>query len=114
MPLYTYKCPECGEVCTEFNTIAERHKGPKCENHSGFHPRMTLRITGTQIQAQILGAGTYSGYRCPITDEYVTSRKRRREIMKEHNLVEAGDSSPEQRQRKSRVLDATNGSMKRD
>lgn len=107
LPLYTYRC-QCGIEQTEFNTIENRHKGPEC------HGRMELKITGTQIQAQILGGGTYQGYRCPVTNEWVTSRKRRRDIMKKHDLVEVGDASSQQRERKARVLEATNGSMTSD
>jgi len=36
----------------------------------------------------ILGGGNWHGYECPVTGEFVTSRKRRREIMRQHNLAE--------------------------
>lgn len=45
------------------------------------------------IQAQILGGGDCPGYQCPITNEFVTSRRRRREIMKENHVVESGDGA---------------------
>lgn len=108
MPLYTYKCPGCGEVFTEFNTVADRHKGPQCCEAT------QLKITATQIQAQILGGGSHQGYLCPVSGEWVTSRARRREIMKEHDLIEAGDTSSRQRERKARVMEATKGSMTSD
>lgn len=68
-----------------------------------------MKIEAPQVQAQILGGGSYPGYRCPITGEFVTSRKRRRDIMAEHNVIEAGDTSSAQRERKARVLESTNG-----
>lgn len=105
MPLYTYRCAECGEESTEFNTIARRHKNtPNC---CGAPTK--LKITPTQIQAQILGGGATPGYHCPITGKFVTSRKERREIMKRHNVVEAGDSSSATRDRSERLAQTTNG-----
>lgn len=101
MPLYTYVCPACGEVRDEFNSIAARHKGPDC-----CEP-MQMKIMPTQIQAQILGA-SMGGYQCPVSGEYVTSRVKRREIMKRHDLVEA-ESSSKQTERRNRVMEQTKG-----
>jgi len=61
-----------------------------------------------QIQAQILGGGSLHGYKCPITDKWVTSRRERRNIMAEHNVIEAGDSSKSNHREK--MIANTNGS----
>ena len=104
MPLYTYRCAECGDESTEFSTIANRHKaGPIC-----CGAQKPMIITPTQIQAQILGGGALQGYHCPITNKFVTSRKERREIMKRHNVVEAGDKDSQSASRK-KMLRNTNG-----
>jgi len=85
MPIYSYKCKECETVIDQYNTIDDRHKGPAC------HGSMKLQIMPTQL-APVLGGGDFQGYMCPVTDKFVTSRKERRNIMAEHNLVEKGDS----------------------
>lgn len=102
MPLYTYKCPNCGAEETEFNKVDERHTlAPTC-----CEP-MNLKIMPTQIPPQILGAGSLNGYRCPVTDQWVTSYKQKRQIMKDHDLVEVGDDSPAKRERRERVKEET-------
>ncbi len=103
MPLYTYACPECGGVDTEFNTVQNRHAGPVCCGRT-----MLLEITATQVST-VLGGGAMQGYKCPITGNWVTSRKQRREIMARHGLVEAGDSTTKGRERKEQMLANTNG-----
>jgi len=55
---------------------------------------MKQRITPAMVQAQILGGGKCPGYQCVVTNEFVTSGKRRREIFAQHNLVERGDAKP--------------------
>lgn len=83
MPLYTYKCPKCDKTTDHVNSIANRKNGPEC-----CEP-MELKIMPTMVQDP-LGGGANPGYDCPVTGEHVTSRKRRREIMRENNLVETG------------------------
>lgn len=84
MPLYTYKCMECGKTQDAFNSISNRFNGPECCGKPTEH-----QIVPTQI-APIIGGGNLPGYKCPVTGEFVTSRKRRKEIMQKHNLVEKG------------------------
>lgn len=103
MPLYTYACPKCGGVDTEFNTVANRHAGPVCCGAS-----MKLEITPTQV-ANVLGGGDFQGYRCPVTDQWVTSRRQRREIMARQGLIEAGDKSRADEKRREKMLANTNG-----
>jgi putative FmdB family regulatory protein len=85
MPIYSYKCDKCGAVKDQYNSIANRKNGPDCCES------MKLLIKPTQL-APVLGGGDFPGYQCPVTDKYVTSRRQRRNIMAEHNLVEKGDS----------------------
>ena len=81
MPIYTYSCPVCDKQKDQFNTIAGRNNGPSCCE------AMELVIMPTQLQP-VLGGGDFQGYQCIVTDKWVTSRKERRNIMAEHNLVE--------------------------
>ena len=80
MPLYTYHCKKCNNNQTAYRKVEERHDAPVCCD------RMELKIVPTQKYIDIIGPG----YKDIVTGEYVDSRKRRREIMKEHNLIEAG------------------------
>jgi putative FmdB family regulatory protein len=82
MPLYTYKC-KCGKTEDAWRSIAEMEDSPEC------HGKMIQVIIPPNI-APILGGGNNPGYHCVVTDQWVDSKRKRREIMKEHNLVEAG------------------------
>ena len=84
IPIYSYKCDKCEAVTDQYNTIANRHNAPDC------HGSMKLQIMPTQI-APVLGGGDFPGYMCPVTDTFVTSRKKRKNIMAEHDLIEKGD-----------------------
>ena len=83
MPIYTYQCGACEKIQDAFRSIANRCDCPQCECGGKTHQI----ITPTQI-APILGGGQLPGYQCPVTGKYITSRNQRREIMKQHNLVE--------------------------
>ena len=85
-PLYSYKCGKCNKAKDQYNSIDARHNCPACE--CGGETK--LSIMPTQI-APILGGGDFPGYMCPVTDTYITSRKQRRNIMAEHDLIEKGD-----------------------
>ena len=84
------------------NRVDDRHiNAPMCCEQT------KLVIKPVQIQAQILGGGNLPGYLCPVTGDYVTSRTKRREIMKEHNLIETGDSNRHSKNREQ-MLTNTN------
>ena len=90
MPLYTYKCEICDKLQDSYNTIARRHiDTPMCE--CGRETK--LSIQPTQIQP-VMGGSAFPGYMCPVTDTYVTSRRKRRYIMDSNNLIEVGDRKP--------------------
>ncbi len=87
MPIYQYKCLQCDKLENKVNTMDNHLVGPECCNTV-----MQQIIEAPMVNPIILGGGTYQGYKCPVTNEYVTSRKRRNEIMKENNLVPVGGS----------------------
>lgn len=78
MPLYTYKCLKCGKIEDAYRSIDDRNNSPEC------HGNMEKIIVPTMVQPML------PEYLCPVTGEFVTSRVRRREIMKENNLYEKG------------------------
>ncbi len=47
-----------------------------------------LKITGGTGFAPVYGGADLPGYRCPVSDEWVDSRKKRKEIMAKHGLGE--------------------------
>jgi len=89
MPLYSYKCPDCGEMTDSYNIVDNRHQSPVCECGG----MTSLSIQPTQLQP-VLGGGDWDGYRCPVTDTFVTSRRKRKYIMDSNNLIETGDRKP--------------------
>ena len=103
MPLYTYACAKCGGNVEHFNTVENHAKGPECCGSS-----MVQRIVPVNLGV-VLGGGSFQGYKCPVTDQWVTSRQQRRNIMAEHNLVEAGDATKSSRDRHEKMMHATNG-----
>jgi putative FmdB family regulatory protein len=83
MPLYTYKC-EKGHTKEAWSSISERESGPACE--CGLS--MQMIITPVRINGAFLGSYANPGYRCPITQQWVDSKKQRLNIMAEHNVRE--------------------------
>ena len=104
MPIYTYKCKKCKSLTDSYNMISNRHKAPKCKCGG----KSALSIQATQL-APILGGGDWDGYMCPVTDEFVSSRRRRKYIMDENNLVDVGD-----RPASKKRVDATERNLAND
>ena len=91
--LYDYKCQSCGNTAERSNRIAERHtNAPECCGQ-----KMGIYIS----QAPMGYMGRNINYLCPVTGQYVTSKKQRREIMAREGLVSAHEmiSSKEYRQK---------------
>lgn len=83
MPLYTYQCAK-NHTKEQWSSISERESAPPCE--CGLSMKMV--ITPVRINGAFLGSARNEGYKCPVTQEWVSTKKRRREIMAEHNLRE--------------------------
>lgn len=84
MPTYSYRCGQCGRTTDAYRPIKDHATGPDCCGASMAQIILPVNI------APVLGGGSFQGYQCVVSDEYVTSRKRRREIMAEHNIIERG------------------------
>lgn len=93
MPIYTYECKDGHRVELQ-KRIADRHNAPACE----CGEETKLVITPVNFE-NVMGAADFPGYHCPVTGGWVDSRVKRKEIMKRHNLQEAGDDSPARRKR---------------
>ncbi len=86
MPVYAYRCPECGADEDRFNRVSE------CESNApACHGPMRIRITAPLVHVQ-----QDINYKCPATGLGVTSWAQRRNIFAEHGLRDANDHPPEQ------------------
>lgn len=82
--LYTYRCKSCGATTDAYRKVEKRHDAPPCAACGGQTHQI---ITQVNFNA-VMGAHDNPGYMCPVTDEWVDSKKKRRRIMDEHDLVE--------------------------
>ncbi len=80
MPIYEYKCPECGQIHEKFNKMANHKNGPNC--------------CGKPTK-QYYGSYYVVGDFEPYLDEnlgpkpvYVKSKQHRKELMKQNGLDE--------------------------
>tara|TARA_R100000049_G_C1879387_1_gene36278 strand:- start:231 stop:488 length:258 start_codon:yes stop_codon:yes gene_type:complete len=85
MPNYDYKCPNCGNEVEMFLHMSELNLPVNCG-----------KCNGAEMKRQIGPANIREDYK-PYLDEnmthepiYVKSRQHRRELMKQHKLVELG------------------------
>lgn len=85
MPIYAYVCQECGDERDQFNRISERRtNAPQC------HGAMDIKLSPVLGHVQ-----RDCHYICPVTDQPITSNRQRRNMMAEHNVVDANDFKPE-------------------
>lgn len=99
MPLYDYRCPECGHRAQAFRRVDDRHQAPPHE-HS-----MVLAVTAPTVRGDI------SGYHSPITGQWIGSSRAAREDMKRHGCREWDPGEKQdairRREQNDRDLDAS-------
>lgn len=79
MPMYSYRCSDCGAVADQYSRVSERDSNiPNC------HGPMTRQLcpATVSVQADICAAS-------PIDGTVLTSRRARTEYMKRNDLQEA-------------------------
>lgn len=87
MAIYGYLCPVCGKSQDLFNRISERDaNAPIC---CGIQ-------SARQLSAPMVFVPQNCGYKCPVSDQIVTSYRQRQNIMAEHGLRDANDVKPAQ------------------
>lgn len=102
MPIYQYRCPECGSEQDDFNRVDDRHeKSPVCA--CGTKTVMVITPVRGSVQPD-------AHYICPATGEQVTTWRKRRDTFAEHGLMDARDISKptvraERKARKQRELE---------
>jgi putative FmdB family regulatory protein len=89
MPLYVYECPE-GHRKDAFRSISDRNNAPECD--CGLS--MQKVILPVMFNESFLGSSKNEGYKCPVTNEWVDSKRKRLNIMDKHDLVEYAGTKP--------------------
>lgn len=85
--IYSYRCNHCDYVQDARRSMAERHNAPACDVCGGD---MRHIITPVEFKAAFLGSVNNPGYMCPVTEQYVSTNRQRRNIIAEHGLIEKG------------------------
>lgn len=81
--LYDYLCRKCGHETEAFNSIAQRHThAPQCCGEG-------MDIIIKQAPYGFVDREVF--YKCPVTNQGVTSRRQRNEIMAREGLMDAND-----------------------
>ena len=80
MPLYEYRCNDCGGLTEAFRSIAERDNCPPCEHCGGD----TFKI----ISAQRVHSD-FAPYYDDNLETHITSKQHRKKVMKEQGVTEA-------------------------
>lgn len=75
MPLYTFKCPDCGALDRVFRKVAERNQAPVCQ-HGAIGHYMQRIVEAPAVQADL------PGYTSPIDGRWVEGRRARTEDLK--------------------------------
>lgn len=95
MPIYAYKCPQCGSEKDDFNRIDDRHtNAPAC----ACGTQMAMQFTPVRGSVQ-----QDAHYVCPATGEQVTSWRQRRETFARHGLIDARDMDKSYREQKTKA-----------
>ena len=81
MPIYEYRCPECGETFERLRPVHKRRMGPLCN---------TCKVPSVR-RVESFRAITFEPYFDEGLGCDVTSASEKRRILREENLIEAGD-----------------------
>ena len=103
--LYEYECKKCGKELEAIRPIAMHDQGPECCG---------------QMSKQVIRTAPYGfvdnmeEYRCPVTNQGVTSRRQRNDIMDRNYLIDANDllQSDEARAKKTADVQAQRAKFK--
>lgn len=80
MPTYEYKCLDCGEYITRYNSVdARRINTPKCQCGGNTEFKISMPM--------IASAARFENYKCPVTGDIVTSQKKKKYIEDKNDLI---------------------------
>lgn len=88
MPIYPFECSTCNKSEDVYATVSDYERGvaPMC-----CRAPMDRIYTPLHVQPDI------SGYQSQITGEWIGSRSRHRDHLRQHDCVEVGDQMPTRR-----------------
>ena len=95
--LYEYECKKCGKELEAFRPIAMHDQGPEC---CGQMSKQVIRT------APMGFVDNMEEYRCPVTNQGVTSRRQRNDIMDRNYLIDANDLLQSDEARAKKTADA--------
>lgn len=78
MPLYSFRCPECGQKTAAFRKIAMRDVLPTCHHGVESHPMQRI-VEAPAVHADL------PGYQSPIDGRWVEGRRARNEDLRRNN-----------------------------
>lgn len=95
MPTYTYRCATCQRTKDAVSRVDDRHtNAPSCGSRRCGGRQMALIVCPPQVVPDL------NPYYCVVSEGVISSRKQRREMMKRYGVVEAGDVSRRERDRR--------------
>lgn len=99
MPLYTFKCPECGTLDRVFRKVAERNQAPLCR-HGAVEHYMARIVEAPAVQADL------PGYQSPIDGSWIEGRRARNEDLRRNNCRPWEGIETERAEANKRVAEA--------
>ena len=86
MPLYSYKCPACGETDDVLKSLALLDREEPCVQCA---TPMERQLSAPRV------LGDYPGYNCPITGDWIEGRAAHRNNLAKHDcrILEPGESA---------------------
>lgn len=95
MPLYRYECARCGRQDETFNSVDNRHDGPRCHGRG-----MSIVICAANVQPDI------PGYESPTTGRWIEGRAARRDDLKRSNARPYEGFEAERREARRRLQES--------
>lgn len=88
MPLYSYRCSETGVVFDRFESMKETGRETVCQCGANA-PKVILQAPMGHVESDC------PPHRAPVTGEWITTNRQRREYMKRNKMVDANDFTPD-------------------
>lgn len=81
--LYSYRCKDCDHITEARRSIARMYDCPECSECGGGTKKIIVPVAFKPV----MGGADNPGYMCPVTDQWVDTERKRRNIEAEHDLV---------------------------
>lgn len=112
MPLYTFKCPDCGRIERVFRKVADRNEPPLCERVDGGYTILHVHPMERIIEAPAVQADL-PGYTSPIDGRWIEGRRARMEDLKRNNCRPWEGMEAEKKEAERRANEVDHGFEKK-